>query len=172
MSSYNVRFEFPNGLYVDSKIDGNTKLTPHFKVYEMANTKGKISIPQLVLNEKVWNFYLCFEEFRNWYYKLYGTGINVNSNYRQVAFNKSVGGDSKSLHLRGLAIDFPICKAAKTDAQRKLCENQWKIITMPKGLIGGCNWYTNGFHFSVYENEQFGYTNFIHRDYRGKAGDW
>lgn len=168
MAEYLVRFEFPSGLYADLKVDGNKKLTPHFKIVEYANTKGKITLPQLVLNEKTWRLYLCMEEFRVWY----GKSITPTSNYRQIAFNKSCGGDAKSLHLRGLAIDWKCAKEDKTDARRRAIEDKWKSITMSHGLIGGCNWYSSGFHFSVYEDEQFGHKNFIHRDYRSRKGDW
>lgn len=172
MADYLVRYEFPNGLYYDFRMNGNAKLAPHFKLYELANTKGKTTIPQLVLNEKVWVFYECIEEYRNYYYNKYGVGMNVSSNYRQPAFNRSCGGSSNSLHLRGLALDQKICAAAKTEKNRKEDENKWKTITMSRGLTGGCNWYSGGTHFSLYENEYFGAKNFVHRDYRGTSSDW
>ncbi|MBQ0165350.1 MAG: hypothetical protein KBS75_09180 [Bacteroidales bacterium] len=168
MADYLVRYEFPNGLYYDFRMNGNAKLAPHFKLYELANTKGKTTIPQFVFNEKVWNFLECVEEFRVWYNK----SINPTSCYRQVQFNKNCGGDSLSLHLIGLAMDWKCVAADRTDSRRKEIENQWKVITMKHGIIGGCNWYTGGFHFSAYENERFGYTNFVHRDYRGTSSDW
>lgn len=168
MADYRVRFDFPSGLSTSLMVDGNTKLTPHFKVYEYANKKGKITLPQLVLNEKTWKLYNCFEEFRVWY----GASINPTSNYRQIAYNKSVGGDANSLHLKGLAIDWKCSAKDKSEERRAEIENRWKIITMSHGIIGGCNWYTNGFHFSVFEDEQFGYKNFVHRDYRHTRSDW
>lgn len=172
-TTYLVRYEFPNGLYTDFRMDSNAKIMPHFRLYELANTKGKTTIPQLVLNEKVWKFYDCIEEYRNYYFKKYGKGVDVSSNYRQLAFNRNCGGDSNSLHLLGLALDQKLCAAAKQENNRKEDETEWKRITMRSGLIGGCNWYTNGAHLSAYEDERFGYKNFVHRDYRGiKGKDW
>lgn len=165
MASYLVRYEFPSGLAYNFKMDGNTYLTPHFRLFEVANTKGIITLPMYVFNEKTWELMNCMEEFRVWF----GEPINPTSGFRQIKFNLKAGGDARSLHLLGLAIDW---KWQGTEARRKEIEEQWKIITMRHGLIGGCNWYTHGFHFSIYEDERFGYKNFVHRDFRGTKDDW
>ena len=40
MATYLVRYEYPVGGYYDFRMDGNAKLVPHFKLYELAKLDG------------------------------------------------------------------------------------------------------------------------------------
>ena len=75
----------------------NDRLTNHFRLGEFAcGDKAYIS-PDFI------NFvFNVVEPFRVWYSR----PVNINSGYRTDAHNRYVGGDSDSLHLVGLAIDF------------------------------------------------------------------
>lgn len=83
--------------YSKSK-DGNTKLSPNFKVREFACSDGTDPIfisPELVE---------ILQKIRDHFKK----PVNINSAYRTPAKNKAVGGATYSQHLYGTAADISI----------------------------------------------------------------
>ena len=74
------------------------KLTKHFTIDEYTvNQTGNCQITREALEHAE-----ILEEFRVWL----GKSMNVNAWYRTSAYNKKVGGNSNSSHLRGVATDI------------------------------------------------------------------
>ena len=85
-----------------SKLDC-TRLTPHFTLAELTQTKTGIeNVPN---EEQVENL----EKLRKRWNDLYGDGddpIIINSGFRSPEVNKAVGGWAQSNHLTGCAVDI------------------------------------------------------------------
>lgn len=137
-------------------MDKSVQLYPHFKLSELANTKGKTDLPQMVLSPDVDEFLSMIEEFRAWW----GKGMHCNSCYRQPEFNASVGGSSRSLHLSALAFDWGV---TLTYEQRVAVYRAWAAICKRRGRIGGINFYPWGCHLDAFE-DRLGNTSFVIRD--------
>lgn len=137
-------------------VDKNAQIYPHFKLWELANNKGRTDLPQMLLNADVDNFLSMIEEFRGWW----GKPMTCNSCYRQPEYNASIGGAVNSLHLRALAFDWG---QTLTYEQRVAVCNQWGAICKRRGKIGGINFYPWGVHFS-FDESVFGYNHFIIRN--------
>lgn len=145
-----------SGLSAIVNMDKNTRLYPHFRLFELANNKGNTNIPQMLLSPEQDNLLCCVEELRGWY----GKPINCNSNFRQKEYNKSIGGASNSLHLLARAFDAGIELSYK---QRVAWYETWKSICKRGGFIGGINFYPWGVHLDINE-DYFGHTKFVIRD--------
>lgn len=146
-------------------VEKNVYLAPHFKLVEMANNKGKSSLPQWVDSPESRTFMVILERFR----MLYGKPIVVYSGYRQEDYNKKVGGDPKSAHKIGCAIDWHNNKFA---AEKEIITSFWKSVLYEAGVVGAINWYTGGCHLEAFSDKCYGNTEFVIRDYRGTKKDW
>ena len=136
-------------------MDKNARITPHFRLFELANNKGDNTIPQMILSAEIDDFLSLIEDFRVQYNK----PMNCNSCYRQPAYNKSVHGAANSLHLLALAFDWPV----ELDYTGRLyVYDLWRGITDKAGKVGGINFYPWGCHLDASENK-FGHTDFIIR---------
>ena len=136
-------------------MDKNAQITPHFKLYELANNKGNKDMPQMFLSAEIDDFLVLIEDFRGWW----GKPMNCNSCYRQPEFNSSVGGSPNSLHLLALAFDWPVT----LDYQGRLyVYDTWRSITERAGKIGGINFYPWGCHLDASE-DKLGHKSFIIR---------
>ena len=144
------------GYSVIVNLDKNIRLTPHFRLFELANNEGDKSIPQMILSPEFDDFMALLEEFRVWWDR----AMNCNSCFRQVEYNKRIGGASNSLHLLALAFDWPV---TLTYSQRVAVYTRWKAICEKAGRIGGINFYPWGSHLDSRE-DLFGYTSFVIRD--------
>jgi len=80
------------------KKDGNTSLSKNFKVKEFKCNDGSDTI--LISSELV----EVLQQIRDHF----GKAVKINSAYRSVAYNKKVGGSSKSQHCQGTAADICI----------------------------------------------------------------
>lgn len=76
--------------------DGNTKLSAHFKVKEMACNDGS---DEIKASEELFNML----EIPRSNYNI--TKAVINSGYRTVAYNTKIGGASSSQHCKGTAAD-------------------------------------------------------------------
>ena len=137
-------------------LDKNTRLSPHFRLFEVANNKGDKSIEQMILSPRFDDFLGQIEEFRVWWNK----PMNCNSCFRQVEYNRSIGGAENSLHLLALAFDWG---ESLTYSQRVAVYTKWREITTKAGRIGGINFYPWGCHIDSYE-DLFGHRAFVIRD--------
>lgn len=136
-------------------MDKNAQITPHFKLWELANNKGNANIPQMILSAEIDDFLGLIEEFRGWWNK----GMNCNSCYRQQDFNKSVGGSWNSLHLLALAFDWA---QALDYTGRVRVYQAWYDITKRAGKVGGINFYPWGCHLDAHE-DYYGHKDFVIR---------
>lgn len=145
-----------SGISTIVNMDKNTRLYPHFCLFELANNKGNTNIPQMLLSPQQDNLLCCVEELRGWY----GKAINCNSCFRQKDFNKSIGGAANSLHLLARAFDAGIDLSYR---ERVAWFETWRAICKRGGFIGGINFYPWGVHIDINE-DYFGHTDFIIRD--------
>lgn len=136
-------------------MDKNAYISPHFRLFELANNKGDNTIPQMILTAEVDRFLGFVEQFRVQYNK----PMNCNSCYRQPAYNKSIGGAANSLHLEALAFDWP--EQLNYDG-RLYVYDLWRTITEKGGAVGGINYYPWGCHLDANE-DKYGHTGFIIR---------
>ena len=113
-----------------------TNLTEHFTLKEYAkNQTGTVKLTaEAILHAH------CLEEFRQWY----GKPMKVNAWYRTTAYNKKVGGNAKSSHLRGVATDWGLPGVTKDDFIRYA--KKWKAICKEHGIVGEAGLYTWGIH--------------------------
>lgn len=113
-----------------------TNLTAHFTLKEYSkNQTGTVKLTaEAILHAQ------CLEEFRQWY----GRPMPVNAWFRTVAYNKKVGGNAKSSHLRGCATDWGIPGVSKEDFIRYA--KKWKEICEAHGVIGEAGLYLWGIH--------------------------
>lgn len=144
------------GYAVTVNMDKNTRLYPHFRLFELANNEGNNKLPQMLLTPENDDFMMLIEAFRSWW----GKPMTCNSCYRQSGYNRTVGGASNSLHLDALAFDWGV---QLTYAQRVAVYQQWYYITTRAGKVGGINFYPWGCHLDASEN-RFGHKSFVIRD--------
>ena len=161
----NVRFKFPSGAYKTFQVIDTVKCTPHFTFEELGNNSSKEAVT-LVMDTRFFKFMECIEAFRTWY----GKPMKCNSCYRTEEYNAKVGGDPKSAHLLGCAMDWGI--SGLTDADYLKFSTKWEQICKEAGLIGAINYYTNGLHLEAFSDICYGSKTFKVRNYRGKKGDW
>lgn len=93
------------------KLGREYKISPHFKLSEMACKDGSDKVLYSTeLMEKL-------EELRAYG----GFTVSINSGYRTPAYNKKIGGASRSQHVLGNAADIVVRKEGKVVDTKKLC---------------------------------------------------
>lgn len=160
-----VRILFKNGSAFKATVSKDVQLAKNFKLWELANNKGNAMLPQYEISNESMIFVDMLQEFRYWF-----GSISPTSGYRQEEFNRSVGGDACSAHLRGCAVDFKTTRTGAAD--RVEISDKWSEICSRFGVVGACNYYTHGYHLEAFSNRWYGSNKFAVRDYRGKKGDW
>lgn len=94
-----------------SKLGRDYKISPHFKLSEMACKDGSDTVLYSTeLMEKL-------EELRAYG----GFTVSINSGYRTKAYNSRIGGASKSQHIRGTAADVVVKKNGQVVDARLIC---------------------------------------------------
>ena len=146
--------------------DKESYVRKHFQVKELANLSGDKSLPMLSYTDYSNEFYDMLEEFRCWFNK----PMKISSNYRQVAFNSKVGGDKRSAHLYGCAVDWVI--EGHTKEQRQNVTAKWEAICKAHNVIGAINYYSKGYHLEAFSDQWYGNKVFKIRDYIGTSNDW
>lgn len=84
------------------KKDGDTYLSPHFKVKEFACHNGS---DKILISSKLVEL---LEKIRNYY----GKPVCITSAYRPAAYNASIGGARASQHILGTAADITVSGAS------------------------------------------------------------
>lgn len=138
-----VQIELLTGKTFIVDVDPAVHLSDHFTLGEMANNEGDKNIPQYIINSRVSLFLKMHEAFRVWFNRPY----RPNGSYRQLAFNKKVGGVSNSRHLKGLAVDIPFPNM--TDAQWKNIYTKWMQLCNQNNTVGEAGRYSWGFHLGM-----------------------
>ena len=111
-------------------------LTEHFELSEYAkNQTGTVKHTEESLLHAQ-----CMEEFRRWY----GKPMQVNAWFRTAAYNKKVGGNAKSSHLRGCATDWGLLGVSKENFIKYA--KKWRDICKSHGVVGEAGLYTWGIH--------------------------
>jgi len=141
-------------------------LRDNFSLKELANNQGDPLKPQFIIDAKVDLFLDMIQEFRKWYNK----PMVVNSMFRQESFNKKCGGDPKSAHIHGCALDWWM--PGHTNEQRRNVTAKWEQLCKKYKVIGAINYYSSGYHLEIYSDLWYGQKQFQVREYRGKTGDW
>lgn len=106
-------------------IDLNTKLSPHFALYEMIRSetavrRGIDNTPPAGLIPKLQT--LC-QEILEPVRAHFARPIRPNSAYRSPAVNKAVGGSGKSQHCKGEAVDIEIAGVSNYDLASWIHDN-------------------------------------------------
>ena len=94
-----------------SKVGRDYLISPHFSIGEMACKDGSDEV-------------LYSTELMSMLEKLRAYGgftIHINSGYRTPAYNKKIGGASKSQHTLGTAADIVVKKNRNTVSAKKIC---------------------------------------------------
>lgn len=91
--------------------EGDTFITPHFRVKEFACQDGS---PICLVHPSLAK---TLEAIRN----AIGAPIIINSGYRTVAHNRKVGGAGNSMHMYGVAADIS-CPSKTVTQLRAACE--------------------------------------------------
>lgn len=149
------------GYYIIADWNLSFHLTPHFTLGELANNSGDSTQPQYIFSKYSAKFNEVLEYFRVVKYK---KPINVNSCYRQPAYNKAIGGDSKSAHLMACALDFSVNGKTQGDMIARL----WKESCEYFGIIGAINLYDTYVHLEAFSDICYGNKIFKIRDKRSK----
>lgn len=113
-----------------------SNLTEHFTFKEYAkNQTGTVKLTaEAILHAQ------CLEEFRKWLDR----PMKINAWYRTVAYNKKVGGNAKSSHLRGVATDWGMPGLSEKEFIRYA--KKWKEICEAHDIVGEAGLYTWGMH--------------------------
>lgn len=80
------------------------------------------------------------EEFRTWF----GKAMKVNAWYRTPEYNKKVGGNANSSHLRGVATDISMPNVSQANFIKYA--KKWKALCEKYGVVGEAGLYTWGIH--------------------------
>lgn len=112
------------------------KLTKHFTTDEYTvNQTGNCQITREALEHAD-----ILEEFRTWL----GKSMRVNAWYRTPEYNKKVGGNANSSHLRGVATDWGIAGVSQADFIKYA--KKWKSLCKNHGVVGEAGLYSWGIH--------------------------
>ena len=130
------------------------QMTPHFNIDEFkCDAKGEV-----LLNGKVIEHIQRLEEFRVWYNRI----MIINSGYRTVDYNKTIGGAPNSKHLEGIASDIALpmkeFSAYSKERQEQYLGNvkvKWTQLCNAEGLGGGIGFYDAHFHLDSREDAAF-----------------
>lgn len=94
-----------------SKVGRDHRISPHFTLAEMACKDGSDEV--LYSTELI----SMLEKLRDYG----GFIIHINSGYRTPAYNRKIGGASKSQHTLGTAADISVRKEGKTISGKLIC---------------------------------------------------
>ena len=143
-----------------TEMNKDIKLQPNFTLGELANLRGDPTLPMFDFN--VYSIVLVgmLQRLRD----IVKRPITVNSGYRQEAYNAQIGGDKRSGHLRGWAVD--IGKIAGFDDDSIAI--YWRQLCIKYGFIGAINLYDTYYHLEINSDRLYGSRNFEIRDKRTK----
>lgn len=138
----------------------SAKLEKNFVLGELANTAGDKSLPMYEVNIYSVLLVKMLQELRN----KVNARIIVNSGYRQEEYNRKIGGDKNSGHLRAWAADIQKINGITDDSMAIY----WKRICCDNSVIGAINLYDNYYHLEINSDILYGNKNFEVRDKRSK----
>ena len=131
----------------------NFRLAKSFVLKELANNEGDPAQPQYEISEYSMHFNELLQIFRDRYFR----PIDPTSGYRQAAYNKKVGGDANSLHMKACAMDF----IDKYKYEYMTVLSMWLGVLYDSGIIGAIKIYKNGnlyrYHVEAFSNIFLGY---------------
>lgn len=115
------------------------QLTKNFNLNEFACKDGTPVPPELIPNvqELAENLQVLRDEL--------GEAIHINSAYRHEAYNKKIGGEKKSFHIKAMAGDIT-CKSL---TPKKLHAKIEKLIAAGKMKQGGLGLYPGFVHYDI-----------------------
>ena len=127
----------------------------HFAADEflIRNTRGKVtnSLPPRELWENIIQTALVIDEIR----EIAAAPIKIHSAYRSPEYNKAVGGERNSFHMRFMALDFSCSKKTPKELQ--------KIAKSLRGKKFGGRVFRGGIGL---------YPTFLHVDCRATEANW
>lgn len=139
----------------------SSQLEKNFKLSELANNAGDKSLPQYEVNIGSVLLVSMLQQLRDKVKK----PIMINSGYRQEEYNKKIGGDAHSPHLKGWAADIRKI-SGYTDED---IATMWRMLCMDNCTIGAINLYQTYYHLEIMSDVNYGSTKFEVRDHRSDA---
>lgn len=113
-----------------------TSLTKHFYLKEYSVNQTT----QVVITYESLIQAACLEEFRVWL----GRPMTINAWYRTKEYNKAVGGNANSSHLRGCATDWSYPNLSQKNFIKYA--KKWRAICKAHGVVGEAGLYKWGMH--------------------------
>lgn len=139
----------------------SSQLEKNFKLSELANNAGDKSLPQYEVNIGSILLVSMLQQLRDKVKK----PIMINSGYRQEEYNKKIGGDAHSPHLKGWAADIQKI-SGYTDGD---IATIWRQLCCESGTIGAINLYGTYYHLEIMSDVNYGSTKFEVRDHRSNV---
>ena len=131
------------------EMNKDARLTKNFVLSELANNAGNPQQAQYLFSPESYKFNECLQRFRDYC----GRPVIINSGYRQIGYNKSIGGDKNSLHLKACAADIQPVTDEHGDTNKLFYHiEHWFNTLGASGLIGAINIYP---HYTYYHLEAF-----------------
>lgn len=154
-----IRICFLNSNYnITAEAAASAQLEKNFRLSELANNAGDKSLPQYEVNIGSVLLVSMLQQLRDKVKK----PIVINSGYRQEEYNKKIGGDAHSPHLKGWAADIrKISGYADNDIV-----TIWRQLCCEAGTIGAINLYQTYYHLEIMSDVNYGSTKFEVRDHR------
>lgn len=154
-----IRIRFLDSNYnFTAEAAASAQLEKNFRLSELANNAGDKSLPQYEVNIGSVLLVSMLQQLRDKVKK----PIVINSGYRQEEYNKKIGGDAHSPHLKGWAADIQKIYGY-TDAD---IATIWKLLCLKNCTIGAINLYQTYYHLEVMSDVNYGSTKFEIRDHR------
>ena len=145
----------PSNELVTVDLDSEFYILPNFRVWEIANNKAEEEVKLVIPSKWAWLELKMLQITRDWHGR-----IDVNSYYRTPSYNALVGGDPKSCHLVGEAVDVAC------PGDEDLWINWWEHLCREFDQIGAIGLYSWGKHLEIGSDRRFGATKFQVRDNR------
>lgn len=165
MAIYKCSLYLPTGATIVTDIDGEWRITPDFRLWELANKDAKES--QLVngirfVLESDWSWLMVnmIQTTRDHF----DSRLDVNSFYRTQAYNDSLpNATHDSQHCHGQAGDLVDYYNVGTDDD---WVHWWEKLCARTHQIGAIGLYPDFRHLEIGSDRRYGATKFQVRDYR------
>ena len=139
--TYKCQLYLPSGELLTVDLDGEFRIFPDFRVWELANKQAKEEIKLVIPDDRAWKLGNMMQNTRNAFGRM-----DINSFFRTKSFNASIGGDPNSAHLYSWAFDVDWDVTTEQDNRwiewwRRSCELAHEV-----GAIGLYDW---GYHCEI-----------------------
>lgn len=136
-----MKIAINNNLQITAEANKGQQLSKNFTLEELANNAGDPTKPQYLVTSESIMFVSILQTFRN----IVAAPVIINSGYRQPEYNKKIGGDSRSAHTHGCAVDVQPIKGLSTTSVIE----SWLTACAAYGVIGAVNIYPDHAYYHL-----------------------